>query len=241
MVGGQIEYCKSTEADLCPGFSNRDPVRLPDTRPPVAVRWLVAVLLVALPLAAMLLRKRRAARVQLIGAWAGIVAGIIWLGFLIAFERLDDGSFALIMIPAFLMAMGTTGIASQWEQGRLGTIGLWLALVGAMSFSEGGVVGDWFQSDAGWGLFMLGMLAHLAGLTLFGFANVKGRVFPRGNGLPLVMGLLTGLIPIGLAFIVPFESDVPIILTLGGLGVGWLSMGILLLAKGSVTGVRKLP
>ena len=104
VVGGQIEYCKSTEADLCPGFSNRDPVRLPDTRPPVAVRWLVAVLLISLPLTAMLLRRRQAAKVLLLGAWAGIVAGIIWLGFLIASEWLDDDSFALIMIPAFLMA-----------------------------------------------------------------------------------------------------------------------------------------
>ena len=241
VVGGQTEYCRSTDADLCPGFTNRDPVRLPDTRPPVVVRWLVAVLLVALPLTAMLLRRRQAARVLLIGAWAGIVAGVLWLGFLIAFEWLDDDSFALIMIPAFLMAMGTAGIASRWKQGKLGAIGLWLALVGAISFSEGGVVGDWFRSDLGWGLFMLGMLAHLAGLTLFGFANVKGRVFPRANGLPLVMGLFTGLIPIGLAFILTFESDVPFILILGGLGVGWLLMGGLLLGIGPATGARKPP
>ncbi len=205
------------------------------------MRWLVRVLLVAIPLTAMLLRRRQAAKVLLIGAWAGIVAGILWLGFLIASEWLDDDSFALIMIPAFLMAMGTAGIASRWKQGRLGAIGLWLALVGAISFLEGGVVGDWFRSDLGWGLFMLGMLAHLAGLTLFGFANLKGRVFPRANALPLVVGLLTGLIPIGLAFILTIESDLPFILILGGLGVGWLSMGILMLTKSRVTGVRKLP
>ena len=127
-VGGQTEYCRSTDADLCPGFTNRDPVRLPDTRPPVVVRWLVAILLAAFPLTAMLLRRRRTARVLLIGAWAGIVAGIIWLAFLISFEWLDDDSFVLIMIPAFLMAMGTAGIASGWKQGRLGAIGLWLAI-----------------------------------------------------------------------------------------------------------------
>ena len=230
VVGGQIEYCKSTEADLCPGFSNRDPVPLPDTRPPVAVRWLVAVLLISLPLMAMLLRRRQAARVLLIGAWAGIMAGILWLGFLISFQWLDDDSFALIMFPAFLMAMGTARIASRWKQGRLGAIGLWLALVGAISFSEGGVVGDWFQGDLGWGLFMLGMLAHMIGLTMFGLANIRGRVFPRGNALPLVMGLLTGLIPLGLSFALPYESELPLIMIIVGLGVGWLLMGILLLA-----------
>jgi len=113
VVGGQTEYCRSTDADLCPGFTNREPVRLPDTRPSVIVRWLVGVLLIAIPLTAMLLRKRRAANVLLIGAWAGIVAGLGWLGILISYGKLEDDSFVLFVIPAFLMAMGTAGIATR--------------------------------------------------------------------------------------------------------------------------------
>ena len=77
---------------------------------------------------------------------------------------------------------------------------------------------------------MLGMLAHMIGLTMFGLANIRGRVFPRGNALPLVMGLLTGLIPLGLSFALPYESELPLIMIIVGLGVGWLLMGILLLA-----------
>jgi predicted amidohydrolase YtcJ len=230
VVGGQTEYCRATDADLCPGFTNRDPVRLPDTRPPVVVRWLVAVLLAAFPLTAMFLRRQRTAIVGSIGAGAGIVAGTFWLAFLIAFDRLDDDSFVLIMIPTFLMALGTAGIATQWKQGRLGRFGLWLALLGAIAFSEAAVVSEWFRSELGWGLFMLGVLAHMAGLTLFGFANMKGRVFPRGNELPLVVGLATGLVPLGMGLIFQDDSDLPFKIILGGLGVGWLLMGGLLLA-----------
>ena len=107
---------------------------------------------------------------------------------------------------------------------------MWLALLGAISFSEASVVSDWFLNDLGWGLLILGMLAHMIDFTMFGLANIRERVLPRGNALPLVMGLLTGLIPLGLSFSLPYESELPLIMIIGGWGFGWLLMGILLLA-----------
>jgi predicted amidohydrolase YtcJ len=228
VVGGRIEYCRATDGDLCPGFSNRTPVTLPDTRPPVVIRWLVAALLTGLPLAAMTLRRRRAKVLRWIGAWAGILAGIVWLFMLFSPEFMEDVPVVLLMISGFLMGLGTVGIAALWKHGKFGDIALWTALFGAVVFSEAGLVGEWFLSDLGWGMFLVGILAHMVGLALFGVANIRGKVFPRLNAIPLLMGLLGGA-GFGLLFILADNADPPFFMILLSLGAGWVSIGWMLL------------
>jgi hypothetical protein len=228
VVGGRIEYCSAIDADLCPSFTNRTPVTLPDTRPPVAVRWIVAALLTSLPVVAMLQRRRSSAVLRRIGTWAGIVVGIVWLLMLFSSELREDAPVVLLMISGFLMGLGTVGIATIWTHGKLGEVGLWLAFLGAVVFSEAAVVGEWFLSDLGWGMFLVGILGHMVGLALFGLANLRGRVFRHLNAIPLLMGLLGGA-GFGLLFILADNADLPFLMILAGLGVGWVSMGALML------------
>ena len=226
-VGGRTEYCWPANKELCPGFANRTAVPLPDLRPPTAVRWLVAALLLVLPLAAMAARRRYASRMQPIGGFSGILAGAIWLVLLfMSFSPLwnEDTSMLLLTLPAFLMAVGTTGIAVLWRRGWFGTLALWLALLGAIAFCESSVVSDWFRNDLGWGLFILGVLGHAIGLILFGSVNLRGRVFARWNALPLMVGILVPLL-LASSSMLPESSDWPIRILLGTLGGGWLLMG----------------
>ncbi len=234
VVGGQTEYCRPAVAELCPGFANRNPAPLPDTRPPVFVRWLVAVLLAALPPAGLMLgrRDRWAIGVRRLGGASGVIAGGIWLVILFNERWIDDSIILLFLLPPFLMALGVAGIAAGARPGKLGWLGLALAMLGAITISEGSVVGDWFQSDAGWGMFLFGLLAHAMGLFLVGLANLQGRMLPWFNALPILIGLLGGPVPLGLSFILPESSDFPFQLLLIALGGGWVMVGgILLLAS----------
>jgi hypothetical protein len=228
VVGGRVEFCPAVDSDLCPGYTSRTPVSLPDTRPPVVVRWIAAVLLVGLPMAAMLLRRRRGDLLPKIGSLAGILAGIVWLVALLSPEFMDTIPVVLLMITGFLMSLGIVGIATLWKYGKLGAIGLWTAFLGAVVFSEAAVIGEWFLSDLGWGMFLVGILAHMAGLALFGVANLRGRVFRYANAIPLVMGMLGGA-GFGLLFLLADNADPPFFMILLSLGAGWVSMGWLLL------------
>lgn len=230
VVGGRVEYCPAIDSDLCPGYTSRRPVALPDTRPPVAVRWIVAVLLISLPVIAMLQRRRRAYLVRKIGSVAGIAAGAIWLVMLLSPDFMENAPVVLPMITGFLMSLGVVGLVIQWKHGKLGDIGLWIAFLGAVVFSEGAVVGEWFLSDLGWGMFLAGILSHLAGLALFGAANLRGRVFQRLNAIPLLMGLVGGA-GFGLLFLLEYNADPPFYLILLSLGAGWMLMGLLLAAS----------
>ncbi len=225
VVGGRVAYCWPAEADLCPGSTNRTPVPLPDTRPPVFVRWLVALLLAGLPLAAMTIRGRHARWIRPLGGWAGIAAGVIWLAFLLAIDRLDEAWLVVFMLPPFLMALGSAGLAVRFRGGRLAGLGLWTALLGAITLAEAVVVTDWFRNDLGWGLFIWGILSHTIGLFLFGLARLRAGAGLLWRLLPVVVGLLGGPVPFGLSFLLPESSDLPFLMLFGALGAGWLLLG----------------
>jgi hypothetical protein len=69
---------------------------------------------------------------------------------------------------------------------------------------------------------IIGILSHVIGLTLFGVANLRRRVLRRWNGLPILMGLFGGVIPVGSSLGLGYESDLPLYHLLGGLGGGWI-------------------
>jgi hypothetical protein len=224
-----MEYCWLSNKELCPGFTNRDPVPLPDFRPPVFVRWLVALMIVLLPVSAMLLRRRQAKVVQRIGGIAGIAGGAFWLFVLFSSEWVDDSPFSIFIIAPFLMALGAAGMATLWRRGLFGSFALWFSMFGAIILAEGVVVSDWFGRDEGWGMLMLGLLVHTTGLFLFGLVNLKRRVLSRWNALPLIVGLFGGPLPLAFIFLISDTSDIPVGVLLGVLGGGWVLLGGLIL------------
>jgi hypothetical protein len=226
VVGGRIEFCATGQADLCPGFTNRPPVLPADLRPPVPVRWLVLILFSLVPLVAMLIRRRYPDLVRRAGGAAGLLGGLAWVAMLFSPAWLTDTFFILFfMLPAFLMALGAAGLAAISPPGRLAGFGLWSAALGAGTMSTGGVLSEWFRLDAGWFVLMIGILAHTIGLVLFGIANLRVRVLQRWNGLPILMGLFGGVIPLGSSLGLGYESDLPLYLLLGVLGGGWILLG----------------
>jgi hypothetical protein len=156
------------------------------------------------------------------------LAGIVWLVALLSPEFMDTIPVVLLMITGFLMSLGIVGITTLWKHGKLGAIGLWTAFLGAVVFSEAAVIGEWFLSELGWVMFLVGILAHMAGLALFGVANLRGRVFRYANAIPLVMGMLGGA-GFGLLFLLADNADPPFFMILLSLGAGWVSMGALML------------
>ena len=137
------------------------------------------------------------------------------------------------MLPPIFMALGVAGLASLWRGCLLGSLALWLSIIGANTLAQGILVSEWFRSNAGWGMLFLGSLAHTIGLFLFGLVNLKGRVLHRWNALPLVVGLFGGLVPFALSFFIPEQSDLPWWMLLAVLGVGWLLLGGLMLRSQS--------
>jgi predicted amidohydrolase YtcJ len=229
VVSGNTEYCWMINKELCPGFRNRDPVSLLDLRPPVPVRWLAVLLIILLPLGVMLLRRRRAAMVRRIGGLTGIAGGAIWLSNMLSPEWSDEGTIFLFILPAFLMALGIAGLAALWRGRAFGAFALWVSMLGAISLAQGSIASEWFRNDAGWLLIVLGVLAHTIGLFLFGLVNLKGRVLPRLNALPLIVGLFGGPVPVVLSNFTSESSDLPWLMLLGVLGAGWVLLGVLLL------------
>ncbi|UCG26099.1 MAG: amidohydrolase family protein [Chloroflexota bacterium] len=234
VAGGRTEYCRPTDHGLCPGFINREPVPLPDHRPPVIVRWLAALLVVVIPVGAMLLRKRRAPLVRRVGGWAGIASGAILLVTLFLSESADDSAFIVLLLLFFPIALGVAGLAALWRGGIFGTFALWTSLLGAVAVALGGIMSEWFDNESAWQLFILGGPAYAIGLSLFGLANLKGRVLTRLNALPLAVGLLGGIAPVVLGFLLPESSDFPWQMILGVMGGGWLLLGVLLLRSQTV-------
>jgi hypothetical protein len=78
-------------------------------------------------------------------------------------------------------------------------------------------------------MFLLGLLIQSLGLFLFGIANLRRRIFPRWNAIPLLAGLIGGLAQVALSFILPENSDLPFTLMVIGLGFGWVMMGGMIL------------
>ena len=75
IINGQFEYCAANQSALCPDYSNRVPVPLPDARPPKPVSWFIAVLMLALPVGVLVLGRSQPDLVIKIGGLSGIGSG----------------------------------------------------------------------------------------------------------------------------------------------------------------------
>jgi len=244
LVGGQVEYCAPGQAAMCPGYATRVPASLPDYRPPVPIRWAGLLILLVVPLGFGAARVRLGAgRAWLVrvGGLAGIVAGAVWP--LAAWLTEGDGNEQwafLYLIAGVAMALAVVGLAALGRPGRLQWVGLAAAFAGALSAGAGYLTLVWFAWDYGWLAWIGGVMAHTLGLALFGLANLRARWLPRLNALPLVVGVISGPVPIVASNLVR-GSDWPFLMVVAGLGLGWLAMGALTLAAASApTTARRL-
>lgn len=101
----------------------------------------------------------------------------------------------------------------------------------AIFLTAGIILSEWFRLGEGWVLLFSSGLGFVIGLTLFGAANLKARLFRTLNWVPLATGLSAFL-----SFI-PFENfsqaSIPwtYALFIVSFGSGWLVMGILLIGQ----------
>lgn len=138
--------------------------------------------------------------------------------------------FVLPFTP-LLMAVGAGGLYSLATQNRGARIGAALTAIAALVMFAGFALMGWLDSEVGWSLFASGFLGIPIGLAVFGIFNLRGRVLPRGNGLPLLIGLVGAA-----GFLwemgedvrgIPWEqqSDVGFILAIIAVGLGWTVLG----------------
>ena len=229
LVGGRFEYCAGSGRDLCPGYVSRIPTPLPDLRPPVPIRWLTAILIVLVPLGLGLWGGHGRAFNALVGGVAGAIGGVLWIAaWWWSQGDWSGGEWLLIFVPA-LFALGVVGLLSIGRHTWLTRLSLIVTGLGAIAVAEGALASAWFKYDAGWMVMILGLLSHTVGLALFGLANLKTRIWPRLNAVPLIVGLFGGPVPFGLSFLLPQGTEWPLWMLVFVLGGGWLVMGGLLL------------
>jgi len=109
----------------------------------------------------------------------------------------------LAMLGMVLISLGLVGLLMRYSPGLngasilLGTSAL-AGLVSALGIAMLAV----YDSDPWWSMFILGLGVQFLALAIFGLVNLRLRLFPRWNGLPVLalwfpvaMLLSLGLIP----------------------------------------------
>jgi len=102
----------------------------------------------------------------------------------------------LAALGLVLISLGLLGMLLRYGS-KAGGSRLWLGL-GAVSGLVSAVGAVWMgvdDSGPGWYLFFLGLFFQFSALALFGVVNLRHRLLPRWNGLPLLAGVwLPGII-----------------------------------------------
>ena len=134
------------------------------------------------------------AKLARLGGAASISAGPLWAwGFLGLEETFPPYSHAgghLLLALAALFSLGALlglSTVAVGRVGRSGKAGLALATLGSLLVLVGNALEGGFEVDLGWALFMLGLLALLAGLALLGLAALRADVLPHWVALPLLL------------------------------------------------------
>ena len=229
MVNGQFEYCHPDHPQLCDGYSNRSPVPLPDARPPTSVSWLAAILMVVIPSLFIVFGNSKRDAIRQLGGISGILGGILfsvtlWLGSV----NFTTNIWLLLLALLFLLAcmLGMWFLERHTKITRLALLAMGVATMG---MGEGFIGVEWFNSDGLWLILAISVFSHLLALIIFGLANLKARIFPRLNWIPLTTGILSIILPLLLSPVSLWGIDwAPLMLVLI-FGSGWLMMGGLLL------------
>ena len=231
IVNGKFEFCAPNQSALCPGYSNRLPTPLPDTRPPEPISWLIAILVIALPIGFIQRgRSNRSLFIKAAGA-SGILSGL----FLFAMYPLVESNSAvqewIILLALVFLTISAAGMMLLKRSARAIAILLIVMILGAVITVEGAIVSVWLGQDEYWPIMLFGGFLLLVGMLLFGLANLRARIFPRLNWVPFLTSLLS-LFSLVLLLLRDFsqpEYNFPLLAYLIILGSGWAIMGILLL------------
>lgn len=123
-----------------------------------------------------------------------MLGGPVWLWGLAGLEETfppysHAGGHLLLALAGLLSLAGLLGTRAHiaGRAGRSGAAGLALACAGAVLVLVGNAAEGGFEADLGWGAFMLGMLALLVGLAVFGVAALHTGALPRWSTVPLVI------------------------------------------------------
>ena len=167
--------------------------------------------------------------------WSGIatmLGGVLWamIWYMRLFVDLSDraarrfheGKYEwLLSIPCILFMAGLFAFHARQANrtGQSGKAGFVLSLV-ALALMAVGVV---FES----GLLLLGVLALILGLTAFGIATMRAKVWPSwSRPLPLLVALILLLAPVLLFLVGRGTGAREVELTLSSLfGLAWILLG----------------
>ena len=109
---------------------------------------------------------------------------------------------------------------------------LGIAGLGLLAMGTGFVLTQWFKNDEGWILWLIGMLAHITGLLLFGIGNLKAQILPRLNFIPLGMAA-AGVLSLFLSIAQVSSSELTLGILVISLSCGWILMGLSLITRRS--------
>jgi hypothetical protein len=190
---------------------------------------MVAALAGLLPLGLALWARpgRRAAPTA--GALAAIAGGGLWAQAWIAnSDAALEYGWALIG-AAVLLALAAAGLLALPTKHRLSQVGLWLATLGALVIAASVLAMAWYEFWPAWGGLLLGLVAHGAGLALFGGVLLRQRTWGRFGLVPLLVGLVGSIGPLPVGGLLPEGSQAPVWLLALGLGGGWVLLGAFVL------------
>ena len=179
-----------------------------------------------------------------LAASACAVGGALWVIVLMA-DVVAHGSVygsaasyrvweSLLILVQALLLIGVVGLA--WSgatgAGRLGRVGLWLALLGRTSFLLG-ELRSFAQGKDDDLLVPLGALVTGLGMLLVGVAVVRAQ---RWVGWHRMIPLLTGLYPFVAMFPIIAITGEPSALMIALWGLLWLPLGLALYVEAGVAG-----
>src|SRR5688572_2329287 len=149
MVNGQFEHCASEQPDLCPGYTNRVPIPLPDTRPPESVSWFIAVLIIVLPILVSKWGKTKPNLFIKIGGISGILAGLTLLIFYWALDTNPDQEWLQILLLSF-MAISLVSMTLLKRSTKFLNAIFWITAFGAIVIAEGFIISVWLRQEQLW-------------------------------------------------------------------------------------------
>ena len=223
MVNGNFEYCAAGHADLCAGHTNRTPVPLPDTRPPVFIRWLMILIVVILPIGLSQYGRTKPNKAIRIGGISGIWGSLILCCmFLLTWD--DSNNVWIFLTSMSLFSLCAVGMLFLENKNRVTNWSLSIMGLGATGIALGFIGGEWFKQDDFWYLILISAFLLFTSLVTFGLGNLKAKLFQRLNFIPLT----TGLFPLITLFI-PNGDDLLFQIFFIIFSGGWIIMGILTL------------
>ncbi len=137
----------------------------------------------------MVARRRYPCFVRQIGGLSGMTGGLVGHAVLSQLGRRDIHAIYPSPAPDGIWCGGP---CCTLARGRLGSIALWLAVLGVVSLAEGSDVSDWFLNDYGWGSWW-GFLYTQSVCFCLDWQTGRGAFCPFGTSFLCGWGYLEGL------------------------------------------------